>query len=125
MDTTTDSVFEKIFQLDPLIRFIGVYRNKDFRYEYRKGITPYIDANKTKKSLEQAVKRWEEREELLSSEIGNPIYSITMYEMVKRIMMKLKDGSLLLLSTELEIDHERLLLKLMDYRNSITDQLKS
>ena len=120
-----DSISEKIFQIDPLIRFVGVFSNNDFQYSYRKCITPYIDQEKTKKSLEQAVKRWEEREELFSSEIGNPMYSLTMYETVKRIVMKLKDGSILLISTELEIDHERLLIKLMDYSDSLTNKLPS
>lgn len=115
------SIAEKIFQISPLIRFVGVYKNDELLCSYRKGITPYIDEDKTKKSLEQAVKRWKERKKLLSSEIGNPIYSITMYELVKRIMIETKNGSLVLLSTELEIDHEKVLLELMNYKDSLED----
>ncbi len=123
MKTTTNQVFEKIFQLYPAIRSIGVYSNNDFQYSLRKGITPYLDENKTIKSFKLSVKKYEEQEQLLSSEIGNPIYSITMYEIVKQITMKLKDGTFLLFSTELEMDHEKLLIDLMDYSDSLSNTL--
>jgi len=48
--------------------------------------------------------------------MGNPIYSVTMYEMVKRITAMLKNGSLLLLSAEIEVDHEKILLEVMNPR---------
>ena len=120
METFPDSISEKVFEINPLIRFVGIFHNNKLHFSYKKGIAPHIDEDKTKKSLEQAVKRWDERKHLLSSEIGNPIYSITMYELVKRIIMELKDGSILLISTELEIDHEKLLLDLMDFKDSMT-----
>jgi len=119
MQELPHSVSEKIFQIDPLIHFVGVYKDNDLYCSYRKDITPYLDENKTITSLDHAVQRWKERKELLSSEIGNPIYSLTMYETVKRIVIELKDGLIVLISTELEVDHEKLLLKLTDYRDSL------
>ena len=116
MQTTNDSVFEKIFQISPQIRFVGIYKNNELKYSYREGTKPYIDENTTIKSLEQAVRRWKERKELLGSAMGNPMYSVTMYEQVKRITRELKDGSLVLLSTELEVNHEKILLELMDIK---------
>ena len=113
----SETISEKIFQIHPLIRFVGVYKNGELYCSYRKDIKPYIDQTKTIKSLEQAAKRWKERKELLSPGLGDPLYSVTMYGMVKRIAMELKDGSIILLSTELEIDHEKLLLELMDNRD--------
>ena len=112
MKSTNNPIFEKIFQLNPLIRFVGIYNNNELMYTYRKGITPYIHEENTKKSLDLAIKRWEERKELLSSEIGNQIYSVTMYETVKRIIMELKDGTLILITAELDIDHEKMILEL-------------
>jgi len=119
MDSFPSSISEKVFQINSSIRFVGILHKGELHYSYKKGITPYIDEEKTKKSLKQAAKRWEERKQLLSTDIGNPIYSITMYEAVKRIIMELKDGSILLLSTELEVDHERLLLDLMNFKESM------
>ncbi|MBL7001892.1 MAG: hypothetical protein ISR80_03960 [Nitrosopumilus sp.] len=117
MSLLSSSISEQIFQIDPLIRFVGIYRNNELYCSYRKDIKPYIDEKKTTQSLKQASKRWKERKELLSSGIGDPIYSVTMYGLVKRIVMELKDGSIILLSTEHEVDHEKLLLKLMDFRD--------
>ena len=120
MSSFPDSISEKVFQINPAIRFVGIFHRGELHYSYKEGITPYIDEDKTKKSLEQAVKRWNERKELFGTEIGNPIYSITMYELVKRMIIELKDGSILLLSTELEVDHEKLLLNLMEFKDSMT-----
>ena len=120
MQKLSDEISDIIFKISPSIRFVGIYKNNELKFAYREDITPQLEQSKTIKSFEYAVKRWEERKELLSAEIGNPVYAIAMYETVKRLTMELDDGSILLLSMELEADQEKILTDLLDYRNSLT-----
>ena len=84
----------------------------------RDGIDSYLTEAETKLSLLQTVKRWAERKDW-TPKIGRPIYSATMYQMVKRITMEVSPDLLLFVSTEIQCEHEKLILKLMDFNETI------
>lgn len=109
---------EEIFKLDSRIRYVGIYHNGDLYGKMKDGTDHYLTTSETKLSLLQAAKRWAERKDL-SSKIGNPIYSMTMYQLVKRITMEISPNLLLFLSTEIPCEHEKLILKLLDFKDTI------
>jgi hypothetical protein len=116
-------IYDIIFDINPQIRYIGFYHNGYFEGQMREGKKAYLTNEESQKSLEMAVKRWENRKEF-SKKIGGPLYTLTMYQLVKRVIMELSTGTLILISTELEVDHEIMLLNLMDKKKDIMEMLK-
>ncbi len=115
-----EKIFDEIFDISINIRYIGIYRNGKLYGKMRKGLRPYLNEEETKRSIVDAVRRWEERREW-EPKIGRPIYSQTMYEKVKRITMQIDDSTILLMSTEIEAEHEKILLRILDFKKRIKD----
>ena len=96
-----DLDFESIFETVPSIRFIGVCttQGKLLDAQYRSGVTPLLSDRGLQfavmKSAIRATTRIGENEE-----VGNPVYSVTMYENVKRATIPFGDNLLLLVSFE-------------------------
>jgi len=110
-----DLIYKEIFEIDPAIRYIGIYHNGDLRGKMRAGVENYLDEIETTISLSLAVRRWNERMDL-APQIGRPIYSTTLYQRVKRITIEISVGMIILVSTEIECDHEKLILKLIGFK---------
>ena len=115
-----EKIFDEIFNIDINIRYIGIYRNGKLYGKVRKGLKTYLNEEETKRSIDQAVRRWEERKEW-ESKIGRPIYTLTMYSKVKRITIQIAENLILLMSTDIESDHERILLRILDFKKKIKD----
>jgi len=117
---TLEKIFDEIFNIDINIRYIGIYRNGKLYGKARKGLKTYLDEKETKKSIIEAVRRWDERREW-EPKIGRPIYSQTMYEKVKRITMQIDEKTILLLSTDVEAEHEKIILRILHFKKKIID----
>jgi len=115
-----EKIFDEIFNIDINIRYIGVFRNGKLYGKVRKGVKTYLDEEETKLSIVQAVRRWEERK-AWESKIGRPLYTLTMYEKVKRITMQIDENTILLMSTDIESEHEKILLRILDFKKKIKD----
>ena len=115
-----EKIYDEIFNIDINIRYIGIYRNGKLYGKVRKGLKTYLNEEETKRSIDQAVRRWEERKEW-ESKIGRPIYTLTMYSKVKRITIQIAENLILLMSTDIESDHERILLRILDFKKKIKD----
>ncbi|UVS68678.1 hypothetical protein [Nitrososphaera viennensis] len=74
-----------VLDLDPGIRFAGIVETNGtiVAAEYRKDIVPLLDRSTLEISILQSVIRFATRE-ILESELGKALYSITTYEKVKR-----------------------------------------
>jgi hypothetical protein len=59
-------------------------------------------------SLYYASQRWETRKNL-SYKIGKPKYSMTMYEKIKQFSIPITNNDILLISTEPDTEHEKLI----------------
>ena len=118
-----DQIYKEIFEIDQMIRYIGTYHNGDLRGKMRPGVESYLDEAETVLSLSHAVRRWNERMDL-SPKIGRPIYSTTLYQNVKRITLEISEDLIILVSTEIECDHEKLILKLINFKKRIHEILE-
>ena len=56
-------IYDIIFDINPQIRYIGFYHNGYFEGQMREGKKAYLTNEESQKSLEMAVKRWENRKE--------------------------------------------------------------
>ena len=106
---------QEILNLDPKIRFAGVCDDTgETKYGgQREGVKNLLTPEETKKSNLQALARWSLRN-ALSTKVGKGRYAMAAYEKVKRITIPLDDNShLLLVTTEVNADHDRIIDKVL------------
>jgi hypothetical protein len=99
-----------ILGLDTKIRFAGVCDDTgEIRFGGpREGIKSLLTPEQTKISNLQALIRWELRDSL-SYKIGKEKYSMEEYEKIKRIIFTLDHDHLLLVTTEVDTEHMKVI----------------
>ena len=99
-----------IMNLDSKIRFAGICdETGELRYGgQREGIKNLLSSEETKRSNLQALARWGLRNSL-APKIGKGKYAMAEYEKIKRITVPLENYHLLLITTELEADHDKII----------------
>ena len=118
---------QEILNLDPKIRFAGVCDDTgETKYGgQREGVKNLLTPEETKKSNLQALARWALRN-ALSSKVGKGRYAMAQYEKVKRITIPLDDNShLLLVTTEVDADHDRIIDKVLKFIQHPSDDYMS
>jgi hypothetical protein len=108
-----------ILGLEPQIRAVLIYH---FNGELlgggmRDGTKSYLPPDEITKSTLSTILRWKTRE-LLYPFLGNGRYSITEYEKIKRITFPLNDSVLLIVSTEVEVNHDVIIKKILQFIES-------
>jgi hypothetical protein len=104
--------------LDNSIRFVGFINNKGtvIAYEYREGLDPLLRTNESELSFIDTVLRMRTRKDM-EPKLGKVIYSLTLYEKVKRatIMPDNEEDPILMVSLDVNrdakggTDHESLI----------------
>ena len=99
-----------ILKLDPKVRFAGICDDTgEIKYGgQREGIKNLLSPDETKKSNLQALARWGLRNSL-APKIGKGRYAMAEYEKIKRITIPLENDHLLLITTEVEADHGKVI----------------
>jgi hypothetical protein len=99
-----------ILNLDPKVRFAGICDDTgEIKYGgQREGIKNLLSPDETKKSNLQALARWGLRNSL-APKIGKGRYAMAEYEKIKRITIPLENDHLLLITTEVEADHGKVI----------------
>jgi hypothetical protein len=105
-----DKLCKDILGLDSKIRFAGVCDDSGgIKYGgQREGVTNLLSPDETKRSNLQAIARWALRSSL-SSKIGRGKYAIAEYQKIKRITFPLEQNHLLLVTTEIDADHDKII----------------
>jgi hypothetical protein len=112
MDYT--KVCKEILGLDPKIRFAGVCdESGEIKFGgQREGLANLLTAEETKRSNLQALARWGLRNSL-ASKVGKGKYAMAEYEKIKRITAPLGNDHLLLVTTEVDADHQNIVSKVL------------
>jgi hypothetical protein len=110
-----DNLCKDILELDQNIRFAGVCDDTgEIRHGgQRQGVSNLLSSDETKRSNLQALARWSLRNSL-SPKIGKGKYAMAEYERIKRITFPLEDYHLLLITTEVNADHGKIIDKVLD-----------
>lgn len=105
-----DTLCKDILNLDSKIRFAGVCDDSGgIKYGgQREGVTNLLSPEETKRSNLQAMARWALRGSL-SSKIGKGKYAMSEYKKIKRITFPLEQNHLLLVTTEVDADHDKII----------------
>ncbi|HYA84377.1 MAG TPA: DUF6659 family protein [Candidatus Bathyarchaeia archaeon] len=103
-----------ILGLDTKIRFAGVCDDTgEIRFGGpREGIKSMLTTEQTKISNLQALIRWELRNSL-SHKIGREKYSMEEYDKIKRIIFTLDHDHLLLVTTEVDTEHMKVIYSIL------------
>jgi hypothetical protein len=99
-----------ILNLEPKVRFVGVCDNTGVIKNggLRDGIKSILTDDEIKKSNLISLERWR-LHNTLTDRIGKARYAMEEYEKVKQITMPLEDEHLLLISTEVNADHGKII----------------
>jgi hypothetical protein len=110
-----DNLCKEILEQDVNIRFAGVCDDTgQIRYGgQRQGVNNLLSSEETKRSNLQALARWSLRNSL-APKIGNGRYAMAEYEKIKRITFPLENFHLLLITTEVQANHGKIIDKVLD-----------
>ena len=105
-----DNLCKAVIDIDPQIRFAGICdESGEIKYGgQREGVEDMLSSEETRKSNLQALARWGLRNSL-SPKIGKGKYAMAEYEKIKRITIPLDDDHLLLITTEVQADHGKVI----------------
>jgi len=109
-----ENLCKGILALDPKIHFAGVCdETGEIKYGgQRDGLANLLTAEETKRSNLQALARWGLRNSL-ASKVGKGKYAMAEYEKIKRITAPLDNDHLLLVTTEVDADHQNVIAKVL------------
>jgi hypothetical protein len=113
-----DLDLESIFERDDSIRFVGVCTKTGqlLDAQYRAGTDPMLTDSGLQFSVMKTAIRSVTRDEY-NEGMGRPIYSVTMYENVKRATIPFGKDLLLLVSFEKNQDESQIMAKILDILN--------
>ena len=99
-----------VLNLDTKVRFVGVCDNTGEIKNggLREGIKSILTDEEIKKANLISLQRWR-LHNTLADRIGKARYAMEEYEKVKQITMPLEDEHLLLISTEVDADHGKII----------------
>ncbi len=105
-----DNLCKAVMNIDAQIRFAGICdETGEIKYGgQREGVENILSNDETRKSNLQALARWGLRNSL-SPKIGRGKYAMAEYEKIKRITIPLDDDHLLLITTEVQADHGKII----------------
>jgi hypothetical protein len=107
--------FEEIMDIDPNIRFAASYDGQ-FNAKYRDGIQGYFNDEEVRSFLSKAQRRWDSRKQM-SLKIGDPKFAMAQYGKINRITVPLENDGVILVTTELDVDINKLVTGIIETRN--------
>lgn len=110
-----ESLCSAVFEIDPKIRYVAVYHKSGHQLSggVRDDLVPLLPPEELTRSALHTIMRWETRK-LLFSFIGQGKYSMAEYEKIKRLTFPLNQSALLLVSTEVTVNHNVVISKILD-----------
>jgi hypothetical protein len=98
--------FNQVLGLDQNIRFVAIHDGQ-FKAKYRTETVGYFEDEEIKSSLSEAQNRWDYRKKL-SFKIGEPKFAMAQYGKINRITIPLGSEGVILVTTELGVDIDKL-----------------
>lgn len=107
-----------VLGIEPQIRGVFVYHHNGelLAGGMRNDVQVYLPREEITKSIRNTISRWQTRKSLYPF-FGAGKYSITEYEKVKRITFPLNAHLVLVVSAEVEVDHDKIISKILQLIN--------
>ena len=109
-----DKLCKDILDIDSKVKFAGVCdESGSIKYGgQREGVTNLLSRLETKRSNLQTLVRWALRNSL-SSRVGRGKYAMSEYQKIKRITFPLEQDHLLLVTTEVVANHDKIIREIL------------
>ena len=115
-----EKICERILESNEKIRYAAVYDYGELVDKIRPGITSYLSREETETSLSQAIYRWSTRKKT-ANKIGVPIFALAKYEKIYRITIPIGGAGLILITTELDADVNKIVDKVLEIRDEFVN----
>lgn len=121
-ESTLNHICGKILELDNSVRFAGFINNNGtvIAYQYREGVDPLLGTSESELSFVDTALRMRTRKDM-EPKLGKVIYSLTLYEKVKRatIMPDNEEDPILIVSLDINGDNKGT----MEHESLIRDEI--
>ena len=110
-----EKLFDEISNLDDSIRYAVILANTGEKIfgGYKEGVSPMLNDDELKMIHFYAGQRWDTRKNL-AHKIGMAKYAMAEYDKLKRMTFPIDDKHLLLITTEVENDHQKIISTVLD-----------
>ena len=108
-------IYYEIMKLSSGIRFVTIvdFNGRLMWGGQREGISNYLNPQSEKESLRHTIQAWTIRNKF-SDAIGKGKYALAEYEKIKRITIPIDKNHLIYLTTEVNVDHDKLITAILD-----------
>jgi len=106
--------FDEVINLDENVRYVAIYDGQ-LNAKFGNGVQGYFKEEEIKSSLSEAQNRWASRKKM-SFKIGQPKFAMAQYGKVNRITMSYGSEGVILVTTELDVDINKLVDKIIKIR---------
>ena len=113
-----DEICEALLKVNPSIRYVGILDGEKITFRKRTGLYSLLNTSENIKSATHALMRWQSRR-VFAAKFGMPLYAMAEYKLVKRITMQLKGNTLLLVSTDKDAPHDKIIKKLIKIKEKL------
>jgi hypothetical protein len=118
-NTDYGKFLDEALKIDPNIRLVAIYDGQ-FKAKFREGVQRYFKDDEIKSSLTEAQNRWASRKKM-SFKIGEPKFAMAQYGKVNRIIISHGDDGVILMTTELDVEINELVDKIIETRIRFLD----
>jgi hypothetical protein len=117
-----EKICDQILESNEKIRYVAVYDYGELVDKIRPGVTSYLTREETETSLSQAIYRWSTRKKTVGK-IGSPVYALAKYEKIYRITIPIGGAGLILITTELDAEVNKIVDKSLEIRDEYVNNL--
>ena len=110
-----DELYHEILKMDKSIRYVVILSKTGEKIYggYKKGISPLLNDEELKMVHFYARQRWDTRKNL-THKIGKNKYAVAEYEKLKRMSFPIDEKHLLMVTTEINSDHQKIINTILD-----------
>ena len=110
-----DLLYDEIMKLNESIRYAVVLSNTGEKISggYREGLIPMLNEEELKMVHFYAGQRWDTRKNL-THKIGKTKYAMAEYDKLKRMTFPINDKYLLMVTTEINVEHQNIINKILE-----------
>ncbi len=114
-----DKLFTNVMEIDSTIRYAAIQNSagKKISGGFRENISPILSNDELRMMHYYASQRWQTRKNI-EHKIGNTKYAMAEYDKLKRITFPINEEYLLLIATEINTDHTRVINKVLELIHS-------
>ena len=108
-------LFTNVMDIDSSIRYVAIQNSTGEKISggFRENINPILDNDELKMMHQYASQRWQTRKNI-EHKLGNTKYAMAEYDKLKRITIPINEKHLLMLTTEINTDHVRVINKILE-----------